>query len=49
MAPLGCEAQVEAHLSLFGDSANLDARYVQSLGQTYHGLGNHYGRSGWNS
>jgi hypothetical protein len=48
MAPLGCEAQVETHLSLFGDSANLNARYVQSLGQTY-GLGNHYGHSGWNS
>jgi hypothetical protein len=49
MALLGYKAQVEAHLSLFGDSANLDARYVQSLGQTYHGLGNHYGCSGWNS
>jgi hypothetical protein len=38
MPLLGYKAQVEAHLSLFGDSANLDARYVQSLGQTYHGL-----------
>jgi hypothetical protein len=48
MALLGCEAQVEAHLSMFGDMANLDARYVKCLGQTY-GLGNHYGRSRWNS
>ena len=27
----GDEAQVEACFSLFGDSANLDARYVQAL------------------
>jgi hypothetical protein len=26
MALLGCEAQVEAHFSLFRDSAHLDAR-----------------------
>jgi hypothetical protein len=26
VALLGCEAQVEAHFSLFGDSSNLDAR-----------------------
>ena len=27
----GVEAQVEAQFGLFGDSANLDARYVHSL------------------
>jgi hypothetical protein len=31
MVPLGDEAQVEAHSNPFGDSANLDTRYVQSL------------------
>jgi hypothetical protein len=43
------EAQEEAHFSPFGDSANLDARLVQGLAQTYHGLRNHFGCSGWNS
>ena len=31
MVLLGDEAQVEAQFGLFGDSANLDARYVHSL------------------
>ena len=31
MVLLGDEAQVDACFSLFGDSANLDARYVQPL------------------
>ena len=31
MVLLGDEAQVDACFSLFGDSANLDARYVQAL------------------
>jgi hypothetical protein len=35
MVLLGDEAQVEARFSTFGDSANLDARYVHDLGQTY--------------
>jgi hypothetical protein len=43
------EAQVEAHFSLFGDSANLDARFVHGLRRTYHRLENHFGRTGWNS
>jgi hypothetical protein len=38
MALLGYEAQVEAHFSLFGDSANLDARWVHGLVQMYHRL-----------
>jgi hypothetical protein len=37
MALLDCEAEVEAHFNPFGDSANLDARKVHCLGQTYHG------------
>jgi hypothetical protein len=31
MVLLGDEAKVETRFSLFGDSANLDARYVHSL------------------
>jgi hypothetical protein len=40
MVLLGDEAQVDARFSLFGDSANLDARWVYGLRQTYHTLGN---------
>ena len=43
MVPLGDEAQVEARFGLFGDGANLDARQVHRLGQTYHMIGNHFG------
>ena len=39
MVLLGDEAQLEAHFGPFGDSANLDARSVHSLRQTYHRLG----------
>ena len=45
MVLLGDEAQVKAHFGLFGDSANLDARYVHGLRQTYHGLENRFGRT----
>ena len=34
----GDEAQLEAHFSPFGDSANLDARSVHGLRRTYHRL-----------
>jgi hypothetical protein len=34
MALLVCEAEVEAHFSLFGDNANLDARHLHGWGQT---------------
>jgi hypothetical protein len=47
MEPLGDEAQVEARFGRFGDSANLDK--VHGLLQTYHRLGNHFGRTRWNS
>ena len=48
MVLLGDEAQLEARFGLFGDSANLDARSVHGLHQTYHRLGNHFGRTRWN-
>ena len=40
MVLLGDEAQLEAHFSLIGDSANLDARSVHGLRRTYHRLRN---------
>jgi hypothetical protein len=40
MVLLGDEAQLEARFGLFRDSANLDARLVHSLRQTYHRLRN---------
>jgi Ni/Fe-hydrogenase subunit HybB-like protein len=42
MVLLGDEAQVEAHFYMFGDSANLDARYVHYVRRTYHSLRNHF-------
>jgi hypothetical protein len=38
MVLVGDEALVDAHFSPFGDSANLDARYVNGLHRTYHRL-----------
>jgi hypothetical protein len=49
MVLLGDEAQVEAHFSLFGDSANLDARQVNILCETYHRLSNRFGHTRWYS
>jgi hypothetical protein len=46
---LGDEAQVEAHFSLFGDSASRDIRQVNGLRQTYHRLRNHFGGTRWYS
>ena len=43
MVPQGDEAQVEAHFSTFGDSANLDARKVHGLCQMNHRLRNCFG------
>ena len=45
MVLLAKEAQVEARFGLFGDSANLDARYVHNLYETYHMLGNQFERT----
>jgi hypothetical protein len=49
MLLLGCESQLESYFGPFGDSANLDARYLHGLRRTYHRLGNHFGRTVWNS
>ena len=45
MVLLGDEAQLEAHFSLFGDSANLDERSVHGLRQIYQRLRYHFGRT----
>jgi hypothetical protein len=42
MVLLGDAAQVEARFSPLGDSANLEARSVNSLRRTYHRLRNHF-------
>jgi hypothetical protein len=49
MVPLGDDAQVEARYGPIGDGAKLDARMVHGLRQTYHRLGNRFGRTQWNS
>jgi hypothetical protein len=49
MALLGDDAQVEAWFSLFGDSANLDARLVHDVHRTYRRLGNGFRGTRWNS
>jgi hypothetical protein len=49
MVLLGDEAQVQARFSPFGDSANLDARQVHSLRQTYHRLSNRFRCTRWYS
>ena len=45
MILLGEEAQVEVRFDLFGDTANLDARWVHGLHRTYYMLGNPIGRT----
>ena len=40
---------MEAHLSLFGDSVNLDARHVHGLRQMHYRLRNHFGCTRWYS
>jgi hypothetical protein len=49
MVLLGDEAQMEARFGPFGDSANLDARWVHSLHRMYHRLENCFGCTRWNS
>ena len=49
MVLLGGKDQLEARFIPFGDSANLDARWVHGWRRTYHRLRNHFGRSRWNS
>jgi hypothetical protein len=48
MELLGEVGHVEPHFSLFGDSFSVGARLVDGLRQTYHMLGNHFGRTRWN-
>ena len=45
MVLLGQGAQVKAWFGLFGDSANLDARYMHGLHGTYDMLINQLGRT----
>jgi hypothetical protein len=40
---------VQVHFSLFGDSADVTARYVHGLRQTYLRLRNHFGCNRWYS
>jgi hypothetical protein len=49
MVLLDDEAQVEARFSPFGDSANLDARWMHGLRPMYRRLRNHFGCTGWKS
>jgi hypothetical protein len=46
---LGDEAQVEARFSPFGDSANLDARWMHGLRRTYRRFRNCFEHTRWNS
>jgi len=47
MLLLGDEAQQEARLGPFGDSANLDARLAHGLRRTYHKPENRFGPTRW--
>jgi hypothetical protein len=49
MELLGDVGHVEARFGLFGDSANLNARYAHGLCRTYQRLKNQFERSQWNS
>jgi hypothetical protein len=42
---LGDVGQMEAHFGPFGDTVNLDARYVLGLRQAYHRIRNHFRRT----
>jgi hypothetical protein len=47
MELLDDEAQVEACFGPFGDSANLDARYVHCLRRTYYRIKNSFRTTRW--
>jgi hypothetical protein len=49
MELLSDSGHVESHSGLFAGSANLDVGLVNGLRRTYHMLGNHFGRTRWNS
>jgi hypothetical protein len=40
---------VESRFGSFGDGVSVGARLVHGLRSTYHRLGNHFGRTRWNS
>jgi hypothetical protein len=42
MVLLADEAQVETRFSPFGDSANLDARWIDGLRRMYRKIRNHF-------
>ena len=44
---LGLMGQVEARFSPFGDSVNLNTRYMYGLRRTHHRLRNHFGCIRW--
>ena len=39
------EATLKARFGWFGDSGNIDARWVHGLRRTFHRLGHHFGRT----
>jgi hypothetical protein len=45
MVLLGVVDQLEDCFSVFGDSVNVDARKVNGLRRTCHGLRKHFGRT----
>jgi hypothetical protein len=45
MELLGDVGHVESRFDPFGDGVSVSARLVHSLCQTYHRLGNHFGRT----
>ena len=45
MVQLGDDAQLDAHFGPFGHSANIHARSVHGLRQTYHRLRNCFGHT----
>jgi hypothetical protein len=49
MVLLVYEDQLKDHFSTFGDTADLDARWVHDLRQMYHRLRNNFGCTEWNS
>jgi hypothetical protein len=49
MELLGDVGLAEFHFGPFGDSVNVDARYVHGLYQTYQRLRSHFGHTQWYS
>jgi hypothetical protein len=45
MELLGDYGSVESRFGLFGDGVSVSARWVHGMRQTYHRLGNHFGRT----